>query len=44
MLSSRQMHTASAKVLNIFETKEDFEEKNKIYRDLFGRKRNNSYL
>jgi hypothetical protein len=30
MLSSRQMHTASAKVLNIFETKEDFEEKDKI--------------
>jgi hypothetical protein len=30
MLSSRQMLYASAKVRNIFETKEDFEKKDKI--------------
>jgi hypothetical protein len=33
-----------AKIHNIFETKEDFEKKDKINRDLFGRKENNSYL
>ena len=44
ILSSRQMLHASAKVHKIFETKEDYEKKDKINRDLFGRKGNNSYL
>ena len=35
---------AAAKLQKILETKEDFEKKDKINRDLFGRKGNNSYL